>query len=102
MFNPKQLKKLMQQMNMKPVEADRVEIISGSKKLVIDNPEVTSMKVMGEEMFQVKGFAREVKELPSEDVKLVAEQAGVGLDEARAALEESRGDLVEALELLKK
>ena len=87
---------------MKQLEADRVEIISGSKKLVIDHPEVTSMKVMGEEMYQIKGSAREVKELSSEDVKLVADQAGVGLDEAKAALEASKGDLVEALELLRK
>lgn len=102
MFNPGQLKKLMKQMNMQELDADRVEIISGSNKLVIDNPEVTRMKVMGETMYQVKGEAREVSELPSEDVKLVSEQAGVGLDEARAALENSGGDLVKAIELLKK
>jgi nascent polypeptide-associated complex subunit alpha len=102
MFNPKQMRKLMKQMNVQPVEADSVEIIRGSSKIVIDNPEVTRMKVMGEEMFQIKGEAREVRELPSEDVELVAEKAGVGFDEARAALEESEGDLVKAIELLKK
>ncbi len=102
MFNPNQLKKLMSQMNMRPVEAERVEIISGSKKLVINNPEVTSMKVMGEEVYQVKGHAEEFSENASEDVELVASQAGVGFDEAKKALEDSNGDLVAAIELLKK
>ena len=102
MFNPNQMRKLMKQMNMQQVDADRVEIFSGSNKLVIDNPDVTKMKVMGEEMFQIKGEAREVKELPSEDVELVSKQTGVGLDEAKAALEQAGGDLVKAIELLKK
>jgi nascent polypeptide-associated complex subunit alpha len=102
MFNPNQMRKLMKQMNMQQVDADRVEIISGTSKLVIDNPDVTKMKVMGEEMFQIKGEAREVKELPSEDVELVSKQTGVGLDEAKAALEQAEGDLVKAIELLKK
>ena len=35
-----------------------------------------------------------------EDVKLVAEQAGVGLEEARRALEETKGDIAEAILLL--
>ena len=102
MFNPNQMRKLMKQMNMQQVEADRVEIISGSKKLVIENPQVTRMKVQGQEMYQVQGEAREVRDLPSEDVELVAEKAGVGFDEAKAALEQTGGDLVEAIELLKK
>jgi nascent polypeptide-associated complex subunit alpha len=102
MFNPKQMRKLMKQMNVQPVEADRVEIISTGKKIVIENPEVTKMKMMGEEMYQIKGEAREVKDMPSEDVELVADKAGVGFDEAKAALEQSDGDLVKAIELLKK
>ncbi|MBR9679292.1 MAG: nascent polypeptide-associated complex protein [Nanoarchaeota archaeon] len=102
MFNPNQMRKLMKQMNMQQVDADRVEIFSGSKKIVIDNPDITKMKVMGEEMYQIKGEAREVKDLPSEDVELVSKQSGVGLDEARVALENANGDLVEAIELLKK
>ena len=102
MFNPNQMRKLMKQMNMQPIEADRVEIISGDNKLVIENPDVTKMKVMGEEMFQIKGESKEVKALPSEDVELVSKQTGVGLDEARAALEQAEGDLVKAIELLKK
>ena len=60
------------------------------------------MKMMGEEMFQIKGEIKQVKELPSEDVELVSKQAGVGFDKAKKALEQTEGDLVEAIELLKK
>jgi len=39
----------------------------------------------------------EAPEVSEEDVRLVAEQAGVSLEEARRALEEAGGDIAEAI-----
>ena len=77
------------------------------KELVIEEPTVTLIEVQGEKIYQITG--REVErareepvslEISEEDVKLVAEQAGVTLEEARKALEETGGDLAQAIILL--
>ncbi len=103
MFNPDMMRKLMKQMNMKAVEAVRVEIHTPSKKIVIENPEVTSVNMMGETVFQVKGSIKEEAgvEILDDDVDLVAEQSGVSKDEARKALEASNGDIAKAIEQLR-
>lgn len=103
MFNPSQLKKLMKQMNVKQVNALRVEIfLDGGNKLVINDPEVTKMEIMGEEVFQVKGGnVKEEVSIPLEDVKLVSLQAGVSDEEALKKLKELNGDIARAIKELK-
>ncbi len=97
------MKKLMKQMNMQAVPAERVEIINAGRKLVIENPEVTKMSVMGETVFQIKGVVREEEELsiPEEDIELICEKTGASREEARKALEACEGDLARAIETLK-
>jgi nascent polypeptide-associated complex subunit alpha len=78
-------------------------------EFVIQNPQVTRMKTGNADVFQVvgallqRGSERQggEDELSPEDVKLVADQVGVGLDEARNALIESKGDLAQAILNLK-
>ena len=112
MFNQKQIKKLMQQMSAEELRAKSVVIeLKDGSSLVIKNPKVTRMKVMGQETFQIVGSAREeVKEeaseaegtdLREEDVELVASQAGVSDEDAKSALKESGGDLAGAIMRLK-
>jgi nascent polypeptide-associated complex subunit alpha len=83
--------------------------MSSGGELVIQNPQVTRMKTGGSDVFQVVGtpVERTTQEedggskISSEDVKLVADQVGVGLEEARVALIESKGDLAQAILNLK-
>lgn len=106
MFNPGQMKKLMKQMNMTEIPAEKVIIISEGKKLVIDEPQVTKMNVMGQSMLQIQGELREEKdekiEISEEDIELVIEKTGCSKEDAKKALEESNGDLVEAIESFKR
>lgn len=101
----KQMERQMKKMGMKMEELEGVRqviIRFDEKELVIDNPSVSLMNVMGQETYQVEGQAREVEleyeiEIPDEDIEMVANTAGVSQDEARVALEESKGDLAEAI-----
>ena len=101
----KQMERQMKKMGMKMEDLNGVtEVIIRfeDKELIIDNPSVSLMNVMGQETYQVEGKAREVEldyevEIPDEDVEMVANQANVSEDVARQALEECKGDLAEAI-----
>ena len=101
----KQMERQMKKMGMKMEELEGVrEVIIrfDEKELIIDNPGVSLMNVMGQETYQIEGKAREVEleyevEIPDEDVEMVANSANVSEEEARAALEECSGDLAEAI-----
>ena len=105
-MNPRQMQKMMQRMGMQQqdIEASEVIIKTKDKDLIFSNPQVSKINVMGQETYQIIGEAQErakEAEIKDEDVKTVAEQAGVSEDEARKALEESKGDLAEAILKLK-
>ena len=101
----KQMERQMKKMGMKMEDLDGVrEVIIrfDEKELIIDNPSVSLMNVMGQETYQIDGKAREVEleyeiEIPEEDIEMVANSAGVSKDDAKAALEECKGDLAEAI-----
>lgn len=101
----KQMERQMKKMGMKMEELEGVtEVIIRfeDKELIIDEPSVSLMNVMGQETYQVDGKAREVEleyeiEIPEEDIEMVANQANVSADEARQALEDCKGDLAEAI-----
>jgi len=99
-------------MDMKEIENVRQVVIKTTdKQIVIDDPTVTTITVQGQTMFQVAGgtvkeevHKEEVEEalpISEDDVKLVAEQAGVSVEEAKKALIESGGDLAQAILALK-
>jgi len=99
--NPKQMKKMMKQMGieMDEIEAEEVIIRTKNEELIFKNPSVVKISAKGVETFQVSG-EYETKDrlvISDEDVKLVAEQAGVSEDVARKALIETKGDIAEAL-----
>jgi len=104
--------RMMQKMGMDMKEIANVRqvvIKTPDKQIVIDGPAVTTITMQGQTMFQVAGGTvkeearREEEALPisEDDVKLVAEQAGVSFEEARKALIESGGDLAQAILALK-
>lgn len=85
-----------------------VIIVLSDKKIVIEGAEVTVMDMQGQKTYQVVGEARELPidgdtgakvgpKIPIEDIKMVAEKAGVSEAEARKALEDTGGDIAEAI-----
>ena len=107
-MNKKQMKQMERQMKKMGMKMDELQgvheviIRFEDKELIIDEPSVTVMNVMGSESYQIEGKSREVEieveiNIPDDDIEMVASSAGVSKEEAKAALEESKGDLAEAI-----
>ncbi|MDP6641781.1 MAG: nascent polypeptide-associated complex protein [Candidatus Nanoarchaeia archaeon] len=98
--NPKQLEKAMKKLGVKQedIEASEVLIKTKDKDLVIRNPNVVKVNMMGQETFQITGDIEEQeKELfNEEDVKTVMEQTNCSKEEAIEALEKEK-DLAAAI-----
>lgn len=100
------MKQAMKKMGIKQEEIDavRVDIICVDKKIVISNPSVVKVNMMGSDNFQISGDVSEEKleSISSDDVETVVEQAKCSVDEAKKALEENDGDIAAAIIALKK
>jgi len=104
-MNPKQMKKMMRQMGIQQVDLDAevVVITLADKEIVIHQPNVAKVTMMGQETYQITGTieerARESEdpEIVFEDVETVMDKTNVGEDEARQALLEAKGDLADAI-----
>lgn len=104
-LNPRQIEKMMRRMGMQAsqINAEEVIIKTPEKEIVISNPQVTKINMMGQETYQVAGEVseREREKFTDDDVKMVAEQTKVSEEEARKVLKET-GDLAGAILKLKK
>jgi nascent polypeptide-associated complex subunit alpha len=104
-INPRQMDKIMKQMGMQmaTIDAEEVIIKTTDKDIVITDPEVSKINVMGRDTFQISGSIEErpKERFSDEDVDTVVEQTGVSEEEARKTLEEV-GDLAETILKLKK
>lgn len=103
-MNQRQMKQMMQKMGMQQQEIDAVEVIirTNEKEIVITNPQVIKVNMMGQKTYQVVGEEHErsidtTAEISEEDVQTVMEQANVSEEEAKKAIEEAQGDLAEAI-----
>ncbi|MFB6143702.1 MAG: nascent polypeptide-associated complex protein [Candidatus Nanohaloarchaea archaeon] len=98
MFGGKDMSKMMKQMgvDMEDVDADKVEVKVGDRKLVFENPSLSKIEAQGQEIFQLQGDYSEEQEVSGEDVELVVEKTGASEEEAREALEEN-GDVASAV-----
>ncbi|NOZ82082.1 MAG: nascent polypeptide-associated complex protein [Candidatus Micrarchaeota archaeon] len=97
MFSEKQLQSLMKKMGIKTeeIQAEEVVIKTASGEIVIEDPNVTKVKMGNKVTFQITGEVKERK-FTEEDVKLVCEKTGVDEETARRVLEET-GDLAAAI-----
>jgi len=111
--NPRQMRQAMKRLGIEQEELEGVEevvIRTASKEYVIRDPNVTAMTAQGQKIWTVVGepIVRERANakstepgkgpaIPEEDVRLVAEKAGVSDEEARKALEECAGEPAEAI-----
>ena len=107
-MSPRDQQRMMQRMGLKVDQLDEVSRVimeTPTKRIIIDNPEVATVSVQGQTIYQVGGGTVREEGLTiqasADDTKLVASQAGVSTEEASAALQESGGDLAQAIVLLK-
>jgi nascent polypeptide-associated complex subunit alpha len=107
-INPREANRMMQRMGMEVQQLDAVTKVimeTPTKRIVIDNPEVATVTVQGQTVYQVGGGTVREEGVggggPDEDAKLVASQAGVSVEQAARALKEANGDLAQAIIMLK-
>jgi len=100
-FDQRKVEKMMQQMGMKMIDIDATEVVikTPSKDIVIKNPQVSKVNVLGKETFQVVGNVIE-NNMKDEDIETIQKQTGCSRKEAENALEET-GDLAKAIVKLK-
>lgn len=105
-MNPKDVAKAMKRLGIKQesIEATQVIIKTPERDLIIDNPQVAKVNMMGQDTWQITGSAtekvREI-EIKEEDIKTVMEQAGVDRDKALETIKKNSGDLAAAILELK-
>ncbi len=106
-MNPRAMEQAMKKLGVKQMDIPASEVIikSEGKDIVISNPKVVKVNMMGQESFQITGDVEELSasvEIFEDDIKTVSEQAGVSEEEAREAISKANGDLAEAIISLKK
>jgi len=107
-MNPRAMKQAMKRMGIQQqdIEATEVIIKTPDKEIVITNPQVAKVNMMGQQTYQVIGEAEERSiskepEINEEDVKTVMEQTGADENKAKEAIEKHQGDLAAAIMELK-
>jgi nascent polypeptide-associated complex subunit alpha len=107
-MNPRDMRQAMKRLGIQQQEIAAKEVIIRleDKEIVISNPNVTKVNMMGQNTYQIVGEETErslgsIPDINEDDVQTVAEQAGVSEKEARVAIEECKGDLAEAILKLK-
>lgn len=104
-INPREMQRMMRQMGIQSeeIDAERVIIEAHGKRLVVNNPQITKMKMGGQESLQIVGMITEERadRFSKEDVSLVIAQTGCTEAEAKNALEKN-GDIAKAILSLSK
>ena len=108
-MNPRKMQAMMKQMGIKQIEIPATEVIikTEDNDLIITNPQVSKVNMMGQETYQIVGEVHEQErsttpDISEEDIKTVMEQAGVSEEVAKETLEKNQGDLAESILELKK
>ena len=103
-MNPRMMKQAMKRMGIQQQEVDATEVIikTPEKVIVISNPSVSKVNMMGHETWQVVGEAVEKEidtkpDINEDDVKTVMEQTGTNEEKAREAIGKNDGDLSAAI-----
>ncbi|MBU0471150.1 MAG: nascent polypeptide-associated complex protein [Nanoarchaeota archaeon] len=103
-INPRQMRQVMKKMGLQQEDLDVKEVIfrMQNKNLVISNPQVSKINVMGQETYQVVGEVSETStdttpDISDEDIQTVVEQVGCTEEEALITLKKFKGDLAESI-----
>lgn len=103
-INPRKMQQMMRKMGMQQteIEANEVIIKCQDKEIVIENPQVSKVNMMGQETFQIVGnpIERELTKEPEinqDDIKTVMDQANCDEETAKKAIQENKGDLAASI-----
>ena len=102
-MNPRDVQKAMKRLGIKQQEIDAEEVVIklADRDIVIKNPHVSKVNMMGQETFQIVGDVVEIDkneiEVNGDDMATVMEQTNCTKEEALEALQESNGNLAEAI-----
>ncbi len=107
-MNPRAMKQAMKRLGIQQqdIEATEVIIKTPEKEIVITNPQVAKVNMMGQQTYQVVGEAEERSiekepEINEEDIKTVMEQTGADETKATEIIKKHQGDLAAAIMELK-
>ena len=107
-INKRQMDQMMKKMGVQQVDIDAEQVIirCADREIIIDNPQVAKVNMMGQQTYQITGeeHQRSIDSTPDineDDILTVMDQAGVPKEEAIKALEDTGGDLAEAIMNLK-
>jgi len=107
-MNPRDMQKAMKRLGIKQEEIDAQEVIikTRDKEIVIQNPQVSKVNMMGQDTFQVVGQIQEREissepEINEDDIKTVMQQTGATEEKVREAIKENEGDLAKTILSLK-
>ncbi|HII68927.1 TPA: nascent polypeptide-associated complex protein [Candidatus Woesearchaeota archaeon] len=102
--NPREMQKVMKRMGIQQEELDAQEVIIRleDKDIIISNPQVSKVNMMGQETFQIAGDAEERErssepDINDDDVQTVIAQTGASEEQAKAAIKVHKGDLAAAI-----
>ena len=97
-MNPKNMEKMMKQLNMdlKQIEAEEVIIKKKTGKTVIKNPEIMITNMAGRDIYQITGDIQE-SSISEDDIKMVMDQTGADKKTVSKKLEELNNDLAQAI-----
>jgi len=99
----------MKKLGVQQEQLDAKEVVirlNDGHELVIPNPSVALVRMMGQETFQISGQYSERESQPqhqlfnNDDVKMVISQTGASETEAKAALAKTNGDIAAAIMLI--
>ena len=107
-MNPRDMQRAMKKLGIKQeeIEANEVIIKTNDKEIIIQNPQVSKVNMMGQETFQIVGQVEEHPisselEINEDDIKTVMEQTGATEEKAKEAIEKNDGDLAKTIMSLK-
>ena len=100
-INPRQMEKMMKQLGVKQEEINAEEVIikCADKELIVRNPNVQKVNMMGQESLQITGDIEErsLENFSDDDVKIVVEQTNCSEAKARKVLEKNKGDIAKTI-----
>lgn len=105
-MNSKQMAQAMKRMGIQQTELDAEEVIikCKDKTIVIKNPSVSSVNMMGQKNYQISGneeILEQEAEINEDDIQTVMDQTGATKEIALKMLKITNGDIAEAIMNLK-
>ena len=98
------MQKAMKKLGIQQQEIEAVEVVikCTDKTIVVSNPSVSKVNMMGQETFQISGEISEksvdsTPEIKEEDIQTVMDQANVSKEVALQAIKDNNGDLAKAI-----